>query len=489
VLFAAAECAPLVKAGGLGDVAGALPAALRRQGLDVRVLLPGYPAVLAAARAGRKGETRGVAVLPACGVTHLVEATLAGDVPMIVVDHPGLYDRVGGPYQDDGGTDWPDNPWRFGLLSKVAALLAGTASPYAWRPAIVHCNDWHTGLAPAYLRFDTAAAGRCGTVMTVHNLVHQGLFSPEWVSRLELPSASYAPDGLEFYGSMSFLKAGIRYADEITTVSPTYAREIQSEPLGCGLDGLLRARKGELTGILNGVDNAAWNPAADKLLARRYDAQTLEAKAANKRELQAGMQLAVEPKVPLLGVISRFVPQKGLDLVADVATELIAGPAQLVVLGAGDAELENRFRRLATDHPRRIAVRIGFDEVLAHRIEAGSDAFLMPSRFEPCGMNQMYSQRYGTPPVVRATGGLVDTVVDCTAETLAAGTATGFVFAEASADALLTAVRRATDAYLDPGVWRALQENGMAMDFSWDLAARRYADVYAAAMRASAQNA
>jgi len=483
VLFATAECAPWVKTGGLGDVSAALPAALRRLGIDARVLMPGYPEVLAAARPRRRSKARTVTALPACGATRLVDAVLPNGVPLIVVDHPSLYDRPGGPYQNDAGEDWPDNPWRFGLLSKVAAMLAASESPLAWRPQVIHCNDWQTGLAPAYMHFSAPSPARCGSVMTIHNLAFQGCFAPDWVARLDLPPESYGTDGAEFHGTLSFLKAGLYYADAITTVSPTYAREIQTEALGFGLDGLLSWRRDALTGILNGVDTDEWNPAADPMLARPYDAATLKAKATNKRELQRRFGLALLPDVPLLGVVSRFTQQKGLDLLADIAPQVIALPAQLAVLGLGDADLEHAFQRLAGFHPHRIATRIGFDNELAHLVEAGADLFVMPSRFEPCGMNQMYSQRYGTPPIVRATGGLLDSVVDCNPATLAAGAATGFVFTEPEAGALFAAIARAIDAYRDPRSWRALQRNGMAKAFGWDAAAKRYAGIYATVVR------
>lgn len=477
VLFATSECAPLVKTGGLADVSAALPCALTRLGIDVRVLLPGYPAVRKAAGAAGRGVPV-MDALPGLGVTRLIETTLPNGVPLIVVDQPNLYDRPGGPYQGITGEDWPDNPIRFGLLSKVAAILAGPGSPLAWRPRVTHCNDWQTALAPAYLHFSASSAARCGTVQTIHNIAYQGLFDPQWVGRLGLPPEAYSIDGVEFHGKLSFLKAGLYYAGAITTVSPTYAREIQTEALGFGLNGLLRGRQDALTGILNGIDTVEWNPATDALLPRRYDARTLDAKAANKQALQRAAGLAAEPGVPLLGVISRLVEQKGLDLLLSVAPAVLALPAQLVLLGQGDHVLESAWSRLASEHPGHVTTRIGFDNELAHLIEAGADVFVMPSRFEPCGINQMYSQRYGTPPIVRATGGLVDSVVDCTPTTLAAATATGFVFTDLDPDALLTAIKRATVTYRDLQAWRKVQRNGMAKEFGWHAAARRYADIY-----------
>jgi starch synthase len=478
VLFVTPECAPLIKTGGLADVSAALPAALRRLGIDARVLLPGYRCVRKAVQAGGWGDLPTVEAIAECGVTHLVEAALPSGVPVIVVEHPSLYDRPGGPYQSEAGEDWPDNALRFGLLSKVAAILAGASSPLSWRPEILHCNDWQAGLAPAYLRFAAPPAERRATLFTIHNLAYPGAWPPEWVTRLGLPAESFSSEGIEFHGRMSFLKAALYYADAITTVSPTYAREIQSEALGFGLDGLLRWRRDVLSGILNGIDTEEWDPATDPLLARQYDTTTLDAKTENKRALQRSLGLALEPEIPLLGVVSRLVPQKGLDLLADIAGAIIDLPAQLAVLGAGDSDLEHRFLQLAARDSGRIAVRIGFDNALAHLIEAGADAFLMPSRFEPCGMNQMYSQRYGTPPVVRATGGLVDSVVDCNRETLTSGTATGFVFDEPEAAAFLAAIKRAIDMYRNRGAWRDVQRNGMAKDFGWDRAARQYAEIY-----------
>jgi starch synthase len=475
VLFVTPECAPLAKAGGLGDVSAALPAALRELGVDVRVLLPGYPGVLAAAEGARE-LARISAFEPALGA-RLLEAALPGGVPLIVLDSPGLFARSGGPYQGDSGEDWPDNALRFGMLSKAAALVGGGACGLDWRPDVVHCNDWPAGLAAAYLHF--SAPPRAASVMTVHNAAFQGNFDPAWLARLSLPPASFALDGLEFHGSVSFLKAGLFYADALTTVSPTYAREIRTQAQGFGMDGLLRLRGESLSGILNGIDAGTWNPASDPLIAAPYAADTLELKSANKAALQRRLGLAVDGAVPLLGVVSRLTHQKGIDLVLEAAPRLLALPAQLAVLGAGARALEEACRALARRHPGSVAVAVGFDEGLAHLIEAGADLFLMPSRFEPCGMNQMYSQRYGTPPVARATGGLVDTVVDCDAAALADGSATGFVFGEATSSALLGAVERAVALYRDPRGWRLLQRNGMKRDFGWSGAARQYARIYA----------
>ena len=475
ILLATPECAPWIKTGGLADVSADLPAALRAAGLDARVLLPAYPPVLAAAPGAPEiAAFAASAQLPAARV---LDARLPSGVPALLIDCPALYDRAGGPYQDDAGRDWADNWRRFGLLSRIAALLALRPNPIGWQPDVLQCSDWQCSLAPAYLHF--ADGPRAATLTVIHNLAFQGLYPPETVAALGLPPGCFSADGLEFYGHTSFLKAGLHYADAIATVSPTYAREIQSEPLGFGLHDLLAARRDSLHGILNGIDTAQWDPASDPLIAQRYDWPRIERKAASKAALQTRMGLAADSGAMLFGVVSRLTQQKGTDLIAEIADRLVALPGQLAVLGSGERGFEEAVTDLARAHPGRIAATIGFDEALAHLIEAGADAFLMPSRFEPCGLNQMYSQRYGTPPVVRATGGLIDSVVDLSDATLANGTATGFVFVEPGAQALLAAVRRAHAAFLDRPVWRRLQQHGMAKDFSWDASARAYAALYA----------
>ena len=475
ILYATSESAPLVKTGGLGDVAGALPVALRQIGLDVRVLLPGYRGVLAALAGARDaGRIDAIARLPAA---RLLEVELPTGVPAWVIDCPQLYDRAGGPYQDAAGVDWEDNPLRFGLLSRIAALLGARQSPVAWRAQIVHANDWQTGLAPAYAAL--AHEGATPGIITVHNLAFQGIFAPHWVADLGLPAASFAVDGVEYHGRFSFLKAGLFYANAITTVSPTYAEEIQHEAMGMGLQGLLAARRDRLTGILNGIDTTVWDPANDPLIPQRYNVATLDRKAFNKRALQTRFGLEPLPDIPLLGAVTRLTAQKGLDLLLDIADAVLALPAQIVIVATGDRALEQRLLALTAARRGRLASFIGFDEALAHLVEAGADAFVMPSRFEPSGLNQMYSQRYGTPPIVHATGGLADSVVDCTPQSLADGTATGFKFFAPNAEALMGAIERCAAAYGNAAAWRALQRNGMARDFSWNAAAREYATIYA----------
>ena len=474
VLFATSEVAPLIKTGGLADVAGSLPPALMHAGLDVRVIVPGYKQVLEGVKS--KGKLASFPALGEMPASQILAGKLPSGVPLLIVDCPQLYDRPGGPYHDTSGNDWSDNALRFGLLSYISAMLGGPASPLSWRPRIVHCNDWQTGLAPAYLRFMPGEKAR--TVMTIHNLAYQGVFPPTTGSRLGLPPSSFSPDGVEYYGNMSFLKAGLHYCDHITTVSPYYAREIQSEPLGMGLQGLLAHRAAALTGILNGIDTDAWDPETDPYIARYYNASRLPAKLENKRALQERVGLGVDEKPPLLGTIGRFTHQKGLDLLLEIAPQIVAVPAQLVVLGSGDAKLQEGYQTLARSFPGRIATHIGYDEGLAHQIEAGADIFLMPSRFEPCGLNKMYSQRYGTPPVVHDTGGLHDSVVDTQPHTLADKSATGFVFGPMSRDGFLGVVERAVAAYHDKKIWRQLQKNGMARDFSWDASAQQYISLY-----------
>jgi starch synthase len=396
-------------------------------------------------------------------------------VPLWVVDCPELYLRGGGPYQDEHGHDWPDNAQRFGLLSKIAAVLGSADSPLEWKPDVVHCSDWQTGLAPAYLHF---ARGASSCVMTIHNLAFQGIFPLHTALKLGLPGECLQPEGVEYYGNMSFLKAGLHYADHIITVSPSYAEEIQTDALGFNMQGLLAHRREVLSGILNGIDTTEWNPATDPNLIQTYDAENIRGKSANKRELQRRMGLHIDPKVPLFGLVSRFAYQKGLDMVLEIAPQLVEMPAQLVLLGSGESGLQQKVLELSHRYSGQVGAYVGFDEGLSHLIEAGADIFLMPSRFEPCGLNQMYSQRYGTPPVVHATGGLRDTVVDCSVATLKRGEATGFSFDSADASGLLGAVRRAAVAYRNKKNWRALQRNGMGKDFGWNKSAAAYSEIY-----------
>jgi starch synthase len=489
VLFATSECAPWIKTGGLADVAGALPPALVRLGAEVWVLLPLYPAVRAALKKARVDpvEVAHIDPLGEMPAASVLRAPAPGGVNLLLLDCPRLFERSGNPYLGPDGKDWPDNDVRFGLFSRAAALLAASSGALGDAADVLHCNDWQTGLAPVYLQHgfagqDAPGPRRTATVLTVHNLAYQGVFAAARREALALRPTSFTIEGVEFYGQISFLKGALASVDAITTVSPTYAREICGEALGFGLQGLLAQRSDALTGILNGIDTQEWDPASDPLIPYRFDIHRLASKALCKRALQAEALLRVRDDVPLFGVISRLVSQKGIDLVCEVADELAAIPAQLVVQGTGDAVLQERLKALAARYPEAVSVRIAFDEGFAHRIEAGADMFLMPSRFEPCGLNQMYSQRYGTPPIVCATGGLADSVVDCSAATLAGRTASGFVFYPPVAAALMGAIRRAVALYRDPASWQGLQRNAMNRDFSWDTSARRYLEVYEAAL-------
>ena len=468
VLFATPECAPLAKTGGLGDVSAALPAALRELGVDVRVLLPGYPEVLAADRGARE-----LASLEVFGAkARLLESRLPSGVTLLVIDSPYLYGRAGGPYQDDQGDDWHDNVLRFGVLSKIAAILGTADSPLKWRPEVVHCNDWPTALAPVYLR---DGASRPGTLITIHNLAFQGVFPYADVEGLDIPERSRGMDGIEYHGRASFLKGALVCADAITTVSPTYAKEIQGAELGFGLDGVLRSRAGQLHGLLNGIDTVLWNPESDPHLACSYGAATLQRKALNKTALKQRFGLAGGDHAPLLGLVGRLTHQKGIDILIEAMPRIAAMPAQVIVIGQGERELVESLQEARRKLPQALAVHIGFDEASAHLLEAGADMFLMPSRFEPCGMNQMYSQRYGTPPIANATGGLVDTIASVD---VAGRAATGFLMRKLDADSLVEQCRLAIDEWRHPDRWRRLQLNGMARDFGWGTAARAYAELY-----------
>ena len=482
----AAEAVPFAKTGGLADVLGALPPALARLGWRVTIVIPRYRGVSGgevidqfAARVG--GFTADARL-------HRVQTTESTDV--ILVDIPDLYDRDGLYHPDsvDSGDFW-DNPRRFAALARVALEYAARAPE---PPAIIHSHDWHAGLVPVYLKTAYAGHPSLGGVpstFTIHNLAYQGNFAADWVPRLELPWDVLSIDGMEYWGKMSFLKGGINYSERITTVSPTYAREIQTPAGGFGFDGILKRRAAELTGILNGIDTTDWDPMSDPFLPAHFSADNLEGKHTAKAEVLKRYGFPADAQLlarPLVGMISRMVDQKGFDLVALLSERLPELDATFVTLGTGDAKYQDAFGAMAAAHPDRIAVRIGFDEALAHLIEGGADIFLMPSRFEPCGLNQMYSLRYGTVPVVRAVGGLADTVRNC--EPGVRG-ATGFAFQEYTPEALLAALTRALELFKDRRKWRALQAAGMKQDHSWDRSAREYVKIYerARASRLSAQ--
>lgn len=480
ILYVTSEAYPLIKTGGLADVSGSLPAALRHLGEDVRLLIPGYRQVLSKLR-----NTRALLELkwlPMVGnVTILTGEMPDTGVPVMVIDHPQLYDRDGGPYLDSTGHEWVDNPLRFGILSRIGAILGSKASPLAdWIPDIVHCNDWQGGLTPAYMHYSGSPCAK--SVLGIHNLAFQGNFPAEWVERLGLPRDGFSINGFEYYGQLSFLKAGVFYADSIATVSPTYAQEIQTAEYGFGLQGLLATRSKDIHGILNGIDTAEWNPAEDQHLPQTYDSDSLSKKDTVKLALQQRLGLTQDVAMPLLGVVSRLTSQKGLDLFLKCAAPLLKQGCQIAVLGGGDPALEQGFLQLALEHPQQVSVTIGYNEPLSHMIMAGVDIFIMPSRFEPCGLNQMYGLHYGTPPVVRRTGGLADSVHDTTASSLANGSANGFVFDLANTNDLLTTIQRALACYGNKAEWRQVQRNGMSVDLSWDHSALDYLNIYRSLM-------
>ncbi len=472
ILHAAAECVPFAKTGGLGDVAGALPPALQKLGADVRICIPAYR--------GTREKLRNLRTLIALDVLgqrfEILEGMLPGnDCAVWLVDHAPLYARAGDPYRDAAGHDFTDNAWRFGCFSEAIARLAGGAG--GWRPDIVNLHDWQTALAAPRIAEMTQ---RPRIVFTIHNLAYQGVFGREAFAALRLPDKWWHVDGVEYWGRLSFMKAGINYADAITTVSPTYAREIRTSEFGQTLDGLLRVRASRLHGIVNGIDDVIWNPATDPLLDTRYRIRdAASGKIANKRAVQKESGLGTSND-PLAVFIGRLTDQKGADLIVAAGAGLLDLPLQIIVLGAGDHDLQSALAGWARTAPDRIAIRAGYDEELAHRLYAAADLLLMPSRFEPCGLNQMYAQRYGAIPVVRRTGGLADTVTDATPETLAAGSATGVHFEHADASGLLYGVRRALELFANGKTRATLRRAGMKRDFSWHASARLYMELYRA---------
>ena len=471
ILFVTSEAHPLIKTGGLADVSGSLPKALAELAQDVRLIMPNYQAIKT------YGDVRFLCSLRVDNrEVNLLETQMPdSQVTVWLVDYPEFFNRPGNPYLDGQGEPWPDNANRFALFCRIAVEVAMNRAYLDWQPDIVHCNDWQSGLVPALLSLETH---RPASVFTIHNMAYQGLFPAESTMGLDLPGQLWTPEGLEFHNMLSFIKGGLVYADHITTVSPTYALEIQTPTFGYGLEGLLRHRKDALSGIINGIDLEVWNPETDPFIAKHYRAALLSEKPFNKSELQRRFALPVNGHVPLFGLIGRLVEQKGIDLIIDCLPDLMSMPMQFVLLGAGDKAYEQRLQNLAHVYPDKMSVTLGYDESLAHLIEAGSDVFLMPSRFEPCGLNQMYSQRYGTLPIVRKTGGLADTVVDALPETIANKTATGFVFNEASASPLLEAVKRAMMLYSDQKTWAKIQTNAMNKDFSWRHSAEQYLMLY-----------
>ena len=472
VLSVASEAFPLVKTGGLADVVGALPAALAPHGIEITTLLPGYPAVL-----NTLGRARVVHRWPALlGTPARLLAGKLGEHPLLVLEAPELFSRDGGPYQQPSGREWDDNWRRFAALARAGADLASGA--VAGRGYdVLHAHDWQAALAPAYLRYAPGPGTVAKSVVTIHNIAFQGRYDAAIFPALGLPDHAFAIDGVEYYGGVGLLKGGLESADAITTVSPTYAQEIHGPEFGMGLEGLIAARDDRVTGIVNGIDPAVWHPAADPALPAPYTIKSLARRAANKRALEKTFGLDRDDG-PLFCVVSRLTWQKGMDVLAECIDPIVDMGARLVVLGSGDLALEQAFYLAGERHPGRVGTRIGYDEPLSHLIQGGSDAILIPSRFEPCGLTQLYGLAYGCVPIVARTGGLADTVIDANVAALSAEVATGFQFAPVTRPCLLGAVRRAVALHAEPERWAAMQRRGMRMDFSWGSSGALYARLY-----------
>ncbi|MEA3277995.1 MAG: glycogen synthase GlgA [Pseudomonadota bacterium] len=476
ILLASSEAHPLIKTGGLADVAGSLPVALRELGQDARLIIPAYPRAVKQIR-----ELKTLCELKVPGSrrpVRILGGLLPGsELPTYLVEAPEHFYREGNPYTDVSGRDWGDNPERFLLFCRVVARIGLGLPALGWRPEILHCNDWQTGLVPALLHDQPR---RPALVFTIHNLAYQGLFDRATFERLRLPASLWSLKGLEFHHRLSFIKGGLVFSDRVNTVSPTYAEEVKTPRFGCGLDGLLQDLGPRFQGILNGIDYRTWDPSTDPHIPQNYDRETFELKVENKLALQRELGLPRNERAMVFGYIGRLVEQKGIDLILAILPRLMAHPnTQLVMQGAGDGGIEEALLNAAETDPERVGVFIGYDEGRAHRIEAGSDSFLMPSRFEPCGLNQMYSLRYGTVPVVHRTGGLADTVVGASPEGIETGQATGFSFEHSNADGLWDAARQAMLTYRErQDLWRRLAAAGMTRDFSWEASARHYAQLY-----------
>jgi starch synthase len=472
VLLVASEIYPLAKTGGLADVCGALPKALREAGVDVRLLMPAYPSAIAnVAGLRRVGELAGVGAS-----ASLLAGTLPGtELPIWLLDCAHLYQRPGTPYQDVNGSEWPDNALRYGALCRAAVEIAcGRAAP--WRADVVHCNDWHTGLIPLLLRSEGAMRPR--SVFTIHNAAFQGNVALSAAQMLGLDADASTLAGIEYYGQMSFLKSGTVFADKITTVSPTYARELRTPEYGCGMHGVFESRAADLLGILNGIDTEVWNPARDEHLARRYSSGDRNGKRECKAALQASLGLRVDENAPLAISASRLTTQKMADVLLRELPDLMRGhpDMQFALLGCGDRGLESGFEQFARGHPGRVAVEIGYREAAAHRLHAGADILLHGARFEPCGLAQLYAMQYGTIPVVRRVGGLADSVFDVNS---ASSAANGFVFDDSTGAALRRAVDRCLAMYAgDRGSWNALIDRAMRADFSWRRSAKNYTALF-----------
>ncbi len=476
ILYISSEAYPLIKTGGLADVAGSLPIALQKNAQDIRLLIPAYKNVL-----------KKIGKVKILATTHyynqqvnLLEGKLPGSKIVIwLVDCQPAFNRPGGPYTDEHGNPWHDNALRFAIFCHTAVDIALNQLKLKWVPGIVHCNDWQTGLIPALLSLHTK---RPATIFTIHNLAYQGIFEQQTFRDLHLPNELWHMHGMEFYGKFSFIKGGLVYADKITTVSCQYAKEILQAKFSYGLDGLLKSRKKDLVGIINGINDKLWNPSTDNLIEQKYNRRSLAKKSINKLALQKQFSLSVDKSIPMIGMISRLVEQKGLDIILEMLPKLLDLPVQLVILGTGETHYEIQLCEWFKKHPQQIHVTIGYNETLAHSIEAASDMYLMPSMFEPCGLNQLYSLRYGSLPIVTQVGGLVDTVINATSTNIANGVANGFMLKRQTTDELLNTIKQALTLYKKTKTWRQLQINAMSYDASWSTSAKHYINLYQLAL-------
>jgi len=477
ILYISSEAFPLIKTGGLGDVAGSLPAALLQNNQDIKLFLPAYPKVIAGIKNPKVIATTSYYNFSA----SILESRLPGtNVKVWLLDCPAIFDRPGGPYTDHHGESWHDNALRFSVFCYAAVEISMDKLGLSWKPDVVHCNDWQSGLVPALLN---SYENRPATVFTIHNLAYQGVFEKQTFYDLELPPELWNMEALEFYDQLSFIKGGLAFADKINAVSPTYASEILQPAFGYGLDGLLKKRHADLSGILNGIDEKIWNPGTDQYLPHKYNRRSLNKKILNKTALQKELSLPIDNTIPIIGMVSRLVEQKGLEIIIQSLNSLLSMPLQLVILGSGETHYEIELTKWAQQYPEKLKVVIGYDEALAHKIEASSDIYLMPSTFEPCGLNQLYSLRYGTLPVVTAVGGLADTVHDADEENIKNNIANGFILKQQTSSSLINTISYAIALYKKNTVWKQLQVNAMSRDYSWQTSAKHYIDLYQQALK------
>ncbi|NOZ54487.1 MAG: glycogen synthase GlgA [Gammaproteobacteria bacterium] len=483
ILFATSEAHPLIKTGGLADVSSALPIALKTLRCDIRIILPAYAEAL---KNIKRLKTVANIILPGLpGYVEILQGKLPNsNIKVLFVQYEPAFKRPGNPYTDAQGNPWADNAERFSLFCRAVTEVAQNRVGLNWQPDVIHCNDWQTGLVPALLSLEQT---RPATLFTIHNLAYQGLFPHATFQALGLPPSLWSHNALEFHQQLSFIKGGLIFADQINTVSPRYAEEIKTAEFGYGLEGLLKHRQSALTGIVNGIDDKLWNPATDPHIHKHYDSQHLTDKSDNKDYIQAAFKLPIDKSKLLLGFIGRLVEQKGIDLILSLLTQIEQLPIQLIVLGSGDTLFETQLKTLAIKFPRQFNCKIGYDETLAHQIEAGADALLMPSRFEPCGLNQLYSLHYGTVPIVHHVGGLADTVIDANDKTLALNQATGIVFKQPTNTALLMAVNRTIALFANQHTWKKIMRNGMNSRFNWRKSALQYIKLYKTALASVAK--